>query len=52
MQGKTYFEGFNIVIIEIFEFQNMCIYMHDGSNINNTSIEKFDLEKKLNINLQ
>ncbi len=36
---KLTFEGFNIVIIEIFEFQKMCINMHDDSNINNTSFE-------------
>ncbi len=37
---KTFtFEGFNIVIIEIFKFQKVCINMHDGSNINNTSFE-------------
>jgi len=36
---KLTFEGLNIVIIEIFEFQKMCINMHDGSNINNTSFE-------------
>jgi hypothetical protein len=33
---KLTFEGLNIIIIEIFEFQKMCIKMHDGSNINNT----------------
>jgi hypothetical protein len=30
----------------------MCINMHDGSNINNTLFEWFDLEKILNINLK
>jgi hypothetical protein len=49
---KLTFEGFNIVIIEIFEFFKMCINMHDGSNVNNTSFEQFDLEKILDINLQ
>jgi hypothetical protein len=33
------FEGFNIAIIKIFNFQNMCINMHDGSHINNTLFE-------------
>ncbi len=36
---KLAFEGLTIVIIEIFKFQKMCINMHDGSNINNTSFE-------------
>jgi hypothetical protein len=36
---KLAFEGLTIVIIEIFKFQKMCIDMHDGSNINNTSFE-------------
>ncbi len=30
----------------------MYFNMHDGSNINNTSLEYFDLEKVSNINLQ
>jgi hypothetical protein len=51
-KDKFTFEGLNIVIIEIFEFQKMCINMHDGSNINNTSFEQFDLDKVSNINLQ
>ncbi len=49
---KLTLEGLNVVIIEILKFQKMCINMHDGSNINNTSFEWFDLEKILNINLQ
>ncbi len=36
---KLTFEGLNIIILEIFKFQKMCINMHDGSNINNASIE-------------
>ncbi len=48
---KLIFKGFNIVIIEIFKFQKMCIYMLDGSNINNTSFEQFHFEKLSNINL-
>ncbi len=33
------FEGFNIAIIKIFNFQKMYINMHDGSHINNTLFE-------------
>jgi len=38
-EEKLIFEGFNIVVIEIFKFQKMCIYMFDHSNINNTSFQ-------------
>ncbi len=36
-------QAFSIVIIEIFKFLKMCIYMFNGSNINNVSFEKFNL---------
>ncbi len=49
---KNTFEGLNIVVIEIFKFQNrMCIYMLDGSNIKNTTFEYFHLEKIHDIKL-
>jgi hypothetical protein len=49
---KKTFEGLNIVIIEVFTFQNkMCIYMLDGSNIKNTSFEYSHLEKIQDIKL-
>jgi hypothetical protein len=47
-----FFEGLNIVIVEVFKFQNkMCIYMLDVSNIKNTSFEYFHLEKIQDIKL-
>ncbi len=33
MKARIFLKGFNIVVIEIFKFQKMCINMHDGSNI-------------------
>jgi len=42
--GKFTFEGFHIIIIQKFKFQKMCIKVHNGSNITNTSFELFDLE--------
>jgi hypothetical protein len=42
--GKFTFEGLHIVKIQKFKFQKMCIKVHNGSNINNTSFELFDLE--------
>jgi hypothetical protein len=42
--GKSIFEGLHTVIIQKFKFQKMCIKVHNGSNINNTSFELFDLE--------
>jgi len=42
--GKLIFEGLHIVIIQKVKFQKMYIKMHNGSNINNTSFELFDLE--------
>jgi hypothetical protein len=44
MFEKNIFEGFHIVIIYKFKFQKMCIKVHNGSNINNTSFELFDLQ--------
>jgi hypothetical protein len=42
--GKLTFEGLHIVIIQKFKFQKMCIKVHNGSNISNTSFELFDLK--------
>jgi hypothetical protein len=42
---KLTFEGFHIIIIQKFKFQKMCFKVHNGSNINNTSFELFDLKK-------
>jgi len=42
--GKFTFEGLHIVIIQKFEFQKMCIKVHNGLNISNTLFELFDLE--------
>jgi hypothetical protein len=41
---KLTFEGLHIVIIKKLKLQKMCIKVHNGSNINNTSSELFDLE--------
>ncbi len=48
---KLIFKNLNILIVEIFKFQKMCIDMRDGTNINNTSFEQFDLEKNIKYNL-
>jgi hypothetical protein len=42
--GKFTFEGLCILIIQKFKFQKMCMKMHNGSNISNTSFELFDLK--------
>jgi hypothetical protein len=42
---ENYFERLNIIIIEIFKFQNNCIYMQNRSYVYITSFELFDLEK-------
>jgi hypothetical protein len=42
--GKFIFEALHIAIIKKFKFQKMCIKVDNGSNINNTSFELFDLE--------
>jgi hypothetical protein len=44
VDGKLIFEGLHIVIIEKFKFQKICIKVHNGSNISDTSFELFDLE--------
>jgi hypothetical protein len=44
LNGKFMFERFNIVIIELFKFQNMCIYMHHNSHFISISFELFDLK--------
>jgi len=44
VHGKLTFEGLHIVIIQEFKFQEMCIKLHNCSNISNTSFELFDLE--------
>jgi hypothetical protein len=41
--GKLTFEGLHIVIIQKI-FQKICIKVHNGLNISNTSFELFDLE--------
>jgi cytochrome c peroxidase len=41
---KLILEGLHIVIIQTFKFQKMCIKVHNGSNISDTSFELFDLE--------
>jgi hypothetical protein len=35
---KLIFEGLHIVIIQKFKFQKLCIKVHNGLNISNTSI--------------
>lgn len=39
-------KGIQIFIIQIFKFQNMCLKMHESSNINNnTLVGLFNFEK-------
>jgi hypothetical protein len=42
--GKITFERLHIIVIQKFKFQKICIKVHNGSNINNTSFKLFDLE--------
>jgi hypothetical protein len=41
---KLIFERLHIVIIQKFKFRKMCIKVHNGLNISNTSFELFNLE--------
>lgn len=46
LKGQNFtFKGIQIFIVQIFKFQNMCIKMHESSNINsNTLFGLFNLD--------